>query len=378
MDARHRGKKSATLGERLKTARAGTGLSTRAVAEKLRVVAPVSHATLANYERDATRPSIDVMTALAALYQRPLNWFLGDGATLSGVHYRNLKSKVGVRDKHRFEAECQRWLDAYAAIEGHVGDELKAELKFTVELDESPADAARRLRREALNLDEDDRLPSVIDLLERLGVRVMETETELAIDGLAAMMDDEYVVVLNSDVANDRARMNAAHEAGHVIRGDCAGDGEESKEQEKAAFEFASHLILTSKMLAEAFKRKSVVDLVRFKERFGISLAAMVYRAQHEHLIRESEARQLWIEFAKRGWRVQEPGRVWADRATRFEALIDSALVAGRSTLANMAEVAGVREDELRRRLALATGADNYDAEQEESPAEKHRLRIVH
>jgi len=360
----------------LKSARAATGLSTRAVADKLRVVAPVSHATLANYERDATRPPIDVMTALAALYERPLNWFLGDGATLSGVHYRNLKSKVGVRDKHRFEAECQRWLDAYAAIERHVGDELKAELEFAVNPDESPADAARRLRGE-LNLDKDDRLPSVVDLLERLGVRVMETETELAIDGLAAMMDDEHVVVLNADVANDRARMNAAHEAGHVIRGDCAGDGEESKEQEKAAFEFASHLILTSEMLAEAFKRKSVVDLVRFKERFGISLAAMVYRAKEEDLIRESEARQLWIEFAKRGWRAQEPGRVWADRATRFEALIDSALVAGRSTLANMAEVAGVREDELRRRLALATGADNYDAEQEESPAEKHRLRIV-
>ena len=376
MDARHRGKKKATLGERLKAARAGTGLSTRAVAEKLRGVAPVSHATLANYERDSTRPPIDVMTALAALYQRPLNWFLGDGATLSGVHYRNLKSKVGVRDKHRFEAECQRWLDAYSAIERHVGDELKAEMEFAVDPDESPADAAIRLRSD-LNLDKDDRLPSVVDLLEWLGVRVMETETELAIDGLAAMMDDEHVVVLNADVANDRARMNAAHEAGHVILGDCAVGGEESKEQEKAAFEFASHLLLTSEMLAEAFKRKSVVDLVRFKERFGISLAAMVYRAREEELIRESEARQLWIEFAKRGWRAQEPGRVWADRATRFEALIDSALVAGRSTLANMAEVAGVREDELRRRLALATGADHYDAEMEESPAEKHRLRIV-
>lgn len=376
MDARRQ--KEATLGERLKTARAGKGLSTRAVAERLRAVAPISHATLANYERDATRPPIDVMTALATVYERPLNWFLGGGAVLSGVHYRNLKSKVGVRDKLRFEAECQRWLDAYTAIERHVGDELRPDIHFTVNDDESPADAAARLRTEKLNLNEDDRLPSVIDLLERLGVRVMETETDLAIDGLAAMMGDEHVVVLNSDVANDRARMNAAHEAGHVVRGDCGHHASDDGDHEKAAFEFASHLLLTSAMLAEAFKRKSVVDLVRFKERFGISLAAMVYRAQREHLIRESEARRLWIEFSKRGWRSQEPGRVWADRATRFEALIDSSLVAGRSTLARMAEIAGVREDELRRRLALATGADSYDAEQEESPTEKHRLRIVH
>lgn len=372
----HGEESQSSLGARLKAARAATGLSTRAVVEKLRLVAPISHSTLANYERDATRPPIDVMMSLAMLYERPLNWFLCKGSVLAGVRYRNLKSKVGVREKQRFEAECQRWLEAYVAIERYVGEELRAELEFVADPDESPAASARRLRS-ALNMDMDDRLASVVELLERLGVRVMETETELAIDGLAAVANDEKVVVLNSNVANDRARMNAAHEAAHIIRGDCTAEGEESKEQEKAAFEFASQLLLTSEMLREAFRRKSVVDLVRFKERFGISLAAMVYRAKEEGVIRESEARQLWIEFAKRGWRVQEPGRVWADRATRFEALIDSALVAQRSTLANMAEVAGVREDELRRRLALATGADDYGAEQEETPVGRHRLRIV-
>lgn len=370
------GEKS-TLGERLRAARKATGLSTRAVADKVRRFAPVSHATLANYERDLTRPPIDVMTALATLYQRPLNWFLGEGPSLSGVRYRNLKSKVGVRDRQRFEGDCLRWLDAYAAIEAHLEDELKADLEFEADPDETAAETAARFRRDALNLDEDDRLPSVVDVLERLGVRVMEVETELAIDGLAARRGNEFVVVLNAEVTNDRARMNAAHESGHVVRGDCKSVEEEDRKEEKAAFEFASHLLLTSEMLKEAFKRKSVVDLVRYKERFGISLAAMVYRAQEERLIRESEARNLWIEFSKRGWRAHEPGTVWADRATRFEALIDGALVQGQATLPKLAEVAGVREDELRRRLALATGAEDYDAEQEEHPAERQGLRIV-
>jgi Zn-dependent peptidase ImmA (M78 family) len=366
----------ATLGQRLLSARQTAGLSTRVVAEKLKPIVPLSHATLANYEKDATRPPIDVMSALAALYQRPLNWFLGNGATLSGVRYRNLKSKVGVKDRHRFEGECQRWLDAYISVENHLDDALTVDLEFSVTDDEAPAEAAARLRRDGLNLDDNERLPSVVEVLERLGCRVMESETDLAIDGLAAMLGEESVVVLNGEVSNDRARMNAAHELGHVVRGDC-GDGEESREEEKAAFEFASHLLLTSAMLREAFKRKSVVDLVRFKERFGISLAAMVYRAKGERLIRESEAKGLWIEFSKRGWRSKEPGQVWADRATRFEAIIDGAIVGGKATLESLAEVAGVREDELRRRLALATGADDYDASMEESPAERHGLRIV-
>jgi Zn-dependent peptidase ImmA (M78 family) len=373
---RHGRPEGASLGQRLLSARQTAGFSTRIVAERLKPHVSVSHATLANYEKDATRPPIDVMTALATLYQRPLNWFLGNGATLSGVRYRNLKSKVGVKDRQKFEGECQRWLDAYVSIENHLGDALTVDLKFSATDGESPADAASRLRRHTLNLDETDRLPSVVEVLERMGCRVMESETDLAIDGLAAMLGNESVVVLNGEVSNDRARMNAAHELGHIVNGDC-GDDEEDRNEERAAFEFASHLLLTSAMLREAFKRKSVVDLVRFKERFGISLAAMVYRAKEERLIRESEAKNLWVEFSKRGWRSKEPGQVWADRATRFEAIIDGAIVGGKATLASLAEVAGVREDELRRRLALATGADDYDASMEENPAEERGLRIV-
>lgn len=377
MTQRHFASGRSTLGERLRAARVATGLSTRAVVDKIRRFAPISHATLANYERDLTRPPIDVVTALATLYQRPLNWFLGDGPSLSGVRYRNLKSKVGVRDRQRFEGDCLRWLDAYALIESYLGEGLKADLKFEAKPGEAPAETATRLRREALNLDDEDRLPSVVEVLERLGVRVMEVETELTVDGLAGRRGDEFAVVLNMKVSNDRARMNAAHELGHVVRGDCKSSKEEDSKEEKAAFEFASHLLLTSAMLKEAFRRKSVVDLVRYKERFGISLAAMVYRGQAEHLIEESEARNLWIEFSKRGWRVREPGTVWADRATRFEALVDGALVQGRATLPELAGVAGVREGELRRRLALATGADDYDAGQEEGLADRQGLRLV-
>jgi Zn-dependent peptidase ImmA (M78 family)/transcriptional regulator with XRE-family HTH domain len=364
-----------TLGERLKSARTAKGWSTRSVAEMLSPRIALSHATIANYEKNATRPPIDVMTAFARIYERPLNWFLGQGAALTGVRYRNLKSKVGVKDRHRFEGECQRWFDAYLAIESHLGDPLKVDLTFKTEPGEAPANAASRLR-ELLKLDEDDRVTSVCDVLQRLGCRVMEIETDLAIDGLAARLGDEDVVMLNCSVSNDRARMDAAHELAHVVYDDCRGD-EESKEQEKAAFEFASRFLLTSAMLREAFKRKSVVELFRFKSRFGISAAAMIYRAKAEELITESEAKMLWIEFAKRGWKAREPGQVWPDRATRFEAIIDEAVVGGKATLGHLAEIAGVREDELRRRLALATGADNYDASMEDHPAERQGLRIA-
>jgi Zn-dependent peptidase ImmA (M78 family) len=365
-----------SMGERLRRSRRDLGLSTRAVVERLKPRTALSHQTLTNYEKNLTRPPIDVMSALSDLYERPLTWFLSGGACMTGVKYRNLKSKVGVRDRHRFEGECERWLEAYTVIERHLDQPLRATMTFRLGSGEDAAEGAYRLRQE-LDLGDDDRVESVIDILESLGVRVLETYTELAIDGLAANRGSEHVVVLNARVAHDRARMNAAHELGHLVSGDCDTEGPEGASQEKAAFEFASNLLLTRSMLEEAFARQSVVDMVKFKERFGISLHAMVYRAQQEGLISSGQAKHLWIEFAKRGWKTREPGSVWADRATRFEALIDSALVGQRATLTELALVAGVREDELKRRLAHATGAEAYDAKKENHPAEGHRLRVV-
>lgn len=374
MDARHR--QSPSLGERLLMARKAKGWSTRAVAERVAPLAKVSHATVSNYEKNATKPPIDVLSALATLYERPINWFLGDGPMLSGVRYRNLKSKVGVRDRHRFEGESQRWLDAYVALERHLGDVLRAEVTFEVQPKETPAEAAARFRKEVAKLDDDEPVHSVVEQMERLGVRVMEMETDLAIDGMAAAMGEEHVVVLNAHVSNDRARMNAAHELGHVVHGDC-GPGAETKKQEDAAFAFASHLMLTSAMLKEAFRRKSMVDLVKFKERFGISLAAMVYRGNKDGLLSDREAKRLWIEFNRRGWRKEEPGRVLADRATRFESLLGSAIIERNLALGALGAIVGVREDELRRRLDLATGSHDDVAEEEEVPTRVQRLRLV-
>src|SRR3954453_7052178 len=88
------------LAGKLKTARSLTGMSTRAVSAKLAKRFAVSHATLANYESGRTVPPMDVLAVLAELYERPLNWVLEGGKALTGVQYRNLKSRVRMSDLH--------------------------------------------------------------------------------------------------------------------------------------------------------------------------------------------------------------------------------------------------------------------------------------
>jgi len=344
-----------TLGTKLKQARLAVGSSTRLVGQHL----GLSHVTLANYENGKTTPTMEVLAKLASLYERPMTWFLTKGRILTGIRYRNRKSKVSGRELTSFEASAQTWLEAYRRLddwlEDHGHDRLKRDLEPPA-LAHLPGKQIADKLRQCLGLTNDDPIPSVVEVLERLGVRVIELLTHLDVDAMAARLDDDWVVVLNSAVPNDRARMNAAHELGHLLLSHCH-DHRESPDDEKKAYDFASHFLITKKMLDEAFRGKSMVRLIQYKERFGISLAAMIYRAKTDGILAESEARFLWIEFSKRGWRNREPGRVKADRATRFEQLLDSAVTNRMFTWPEAASLTGVREEDLLQRVRYAAGA---------------------
>jgi transcriptional regulator with XRE-family HTH domain len=172
------------LAGKLKTARSLTGMSTRAVSAKLAKRFAVSHATLANYESGRTVPPMDVLAALADLYERPVTWFLERGRGLTGVQYRNLKSRVRMSDLHTFEADVQRWIDAYVALESRLGRVLTKTATIThPKQDEAPDALSRSVRRE-LGVSEDEPISSVVEVLERFGIRVLENPTELRIDGL--------------------------------------------------------------------------------------------------------------------------------------------------------------------------------------------------
>src|SRR5262249_18810420 len=105
-----------------------------------------------------------------------------------------------------------------------------------------------------------------------------------------------------------------------------------------------------------AFDGRSMVRLVKAKEQFGISLQAMIYRAEQQEIIPKSVAKWLWVEFAKRGWRKQEPGKVLPDRATRFEDILGRAVGKYSLTWEEVAKVTLVSLDELHLRMDVALG----------------------
>lgn len=343
---------------RLKEARIAAGLSTHAAAALVAKRFPglrLSHASIANYEKGSGSPKIDVLCALAMVYDRPVDWFLERGEPLTGIRYRMLSSRTRIKERHQFEQQSQYWLEGYIRLENRLSTPLKASHRQRFDDSTTAEDAAKKVRSR-LGLKDHDPVVSVVDVLEDFGVRTMEMPTELRIDGFAARLSGLPVVVLNPTSANDRCRLNAGHELGHVLFGDCDTGDKTTKAMDNRAFEFASYLLLPRKQLQEAFTGRSAVKLVQFKERFGISMAAMIYRAEKAGVIDSITTKKLWIQFSRRGWRANEPGTVRADRAVRFEKLLDQAISERALTWAEASSVTGIKVEELRQRRDLAMG----------------------
>jgi Zn-dependent peptidase ImmA (M78 family) len=226
------------------------------------------------------------------------------------------------------------------------------------------ASAVAATLRERLGYREDQPIPSVVDVVERFGVDIIEMVVSADIDGFAAYLDGKPVIALNADVPADRARLDAAHELGHLLLGHCAARSFSgfSDVAENDAYAFASHFLMPPATLRQAFIGKSVARLVEFKERFGISMAAMVYRAgpSGEGLLSKKETDWLWRQFSIRGWRRKggEPGHVRPDRAVRFEVLVDYLLAQNNNNWQRVASLLHVDSERLRRRWGELMGAD--------------------
>lgn len=354
------------LARRLREARRETGLSTRAVAKTLPPRVSVSHTTIASYEKGVTVPPIDVLAALADLYHRPLNWFLDRRECLTGFRYWNLKGRVPVSEQRQFEAVAGKWIDAYFNLERHLQQPRRSR-PFPVGQESSPQELAERVRRGALNLDDSQPVQNVVGVLESFSAWAMEIRASFGVDGAAARHGKDFVVVLNPGVANERLRMNAAHELAYLLHDDYKQelvwtDGD----VEGWAYTFASFMLLPDSQLRLAFDGRSFLKLIQYKEKFGVSLAAMIFMAEKARIINSTTSRWLWAEMSRKGWRHNEPGYVWRDRAINFETMLECAIQTKKLTWNEAERVTGIREEDLRRRLTEVTEAEDQKREGDE------------
>ena len=344
------------LGGRLKLARAKAGLSLRDLAARMEP--PVSAQALSKYENDAMMPSSRVLLGLSRALSVPMDFLMGaQVASLSGVEFRK-GAGTSAADRARVEATVIERLENYLAIEEIVeidGGEPDlagvggARIEAIEQIDALAAEV-----RAKWNLG-DDAIPSVTQLLEDRGVRVIEAPLSAKVSGMTCSVERNdgppavAAIVVSTDINLERRRFTLAHELAHRL---IPSVGEIDLTLERAMDRFAgAFLVPEAHLRREVGDRRGQVayhEIVRLKHMYGVSASMLLMRLQQAHILEKGTVEYAFRTYA-RGWRWAEPDELPRDgdlaemeKPARFESLVYRALAEGMISSIRAAKMLGV------------------------------------
>jgi transcriptional regulator with XRE-family HTH domain len=194
--------------------------------------------------------------------------------------------------------------------------------------------------RGAAGLAEGDVVGNCTRAAERLGCVVLPMPAELGRHlGLSVRANLVPVIRVSRPhlsrelgIPGDRQRFTVAHEIGHL--GLHAGlapptSAEEASRIEKQAHAFAGAFLAPGDAMLDEIGgmggRVTLGNLARIKERWGISIKALVTRFLHLGVIDPDQARSLFKQISARGWNKKEPVPVGNEEALWFGKALASA-----------------------------------------------------
>jgi len=283
--------------ERLKSARKMKGYSLQDLADNLPL--SISKQALNKYEQGLMKPGGEVLVALARALDVKTDYFLRENSIeLEPVEFRK-KASLPVRQEEMIREKVKDFLERYLEAEQllHIHTQFIQPVKDIPVLNEQDVEKAalKLIRHWHLGF---DAIPNVIEMLEINGIRVIEIDAPDAFDGLSTFVGAIPVVVVNKNYTVERKRFTALHELGHLVL-----DIQEGADKEKICHAFAGAMLLPDKCLEKLIgtKRSNIAmgELVSIKEQFGISVQAIMMRAQLKGIINKTGADRFWRTMSK-------------------------------------------------------------------------------
>lgn len=306
-------------GERLRQARLARGLYMKSLADLI----GVSGMAISNYESGEDKPQPERVKQLAEQLKFPIEFFSKrpwDGS-IEPVFWRSRTAET----KHAREMTEQRmkWLcEIFAFLTAEVnvpplklpGLDLPENFRlFTPDHIEGAATVLRRswgLRELPI--------PDMILALENVGIPVTTLEISSdKQDGFCfrcANLRRPFVGINTYNVSACRARLDAAHELGHIVlhakvTPEQERDPASRKILEQQAFRFAGALLFPRQAFISEVGALSLDYFSSLKKRWGISIGAMISRAFDLNLIDQDGRRVMFQNMTRRRWKgpLREP-----------------------------------------------------------------------
>ncbi|HSW76248.1 MAG TPA: XRE family transcriptional regulator [Candidatus Saccharimonadales bacterium] len=304
------------VAERLVQGREARGLTLTALADLIQV----NKSAISHYEKGLHTPSPEILKNISQKLNLPICFFLKPNPIINSSSRIFYRSMCAVTKQARKRAERRfEWLKEIIIYLSEFLDFPKPNLpKF---------DAPKDFRKITANMIENytqqlrdfwnlgfGPIADVIRCLEANGIFVSygNLDAEM-LDAFSELENETPFVFLNADKnILARSRFDSAHELGHLVLHQHVDKTTLQKTTdfkllELQAHHFASAFLFPAKSFVDELWGVSLDSFRSLKSRWKVSIAAMISRSIQLELIDENEAKRLWINRNRRGWRTFEP-----------------------------------------------------------------------
>lgn len=305
------------VGARLREAREARGLTAVSLAD----LVGVTRGAISQYEHGPLSPSPDVMRRISEQLNLPVQFFLRRPLAVSQrtIFYRSMSAatkRARLRAERRYEWLCEivSLLRRFVRFPEVTFPEFKLAPDPARITNDQIEDLAAETRR-AWALGQGP-ISNITWLLENRGAVITRCELGAAtLDAFSEWNSSDstpYVVLNSGKESAVRSRHDSAHELGHMIlhrhlQQSALNHAPSFDLMEKQAHRFAGAFLLPARSFADDLYSPSLDGLRALKEKWRVSIAAMIKRASQLNLINEDHERRLWINLARRKWRTREP-----------------------------------------------------------------------
>lgn len=293
--------------ERITQARLLKGLTKKEVAVRL----GVSPAAVAQWESGVKSPTSENLAGLAkelgfpiSAFQQPMPAGIQASCPLS---FRAPSKSTTKRLNQQSEEFAKSVAELYAWMREKVSLP-EADLIDIPTAAVTPEQAAEQCRR-AWNLS-DRPIRQLGELLESKGIILVKTKLgNTKADAFSCVIGRQPFIFLGSSKKDKaRTRFDAAHELAHLIlhqdrEEKYLSDSEDHQQMEQEANAFASAFLMPRNTFSKEVFDTTLNGFLRLKERWGVSVQAMVVRAKDLGLIDKQRMTELYRQMSAKGWR---------------------------------------------------------------------------
>jgi len=316
----------------------------------------VSKNAISKYERGLMQPTGKVLLQLANALNVKTDFLLSaPSVQISQIAFRK-QVRLSSKKQVAIEQQVSHLVERYLEIEQVLGIDNPFEnpLELATVANQQMVEQAAQQLLQAWQLGT-NALPGVYQMLEDHKIKVVEIDAPDAFDGFAGWANKAHpVIVVNKNFSVERKRLTALHELAHLLLP--FDPALEHKEIERLCFHFAGALLLPY----ETFKHEigpnrasiSLLELIGLKEKYGISLQALMRRALDVRIISKAAYAKFNQFMATNTQKVNLGHFAGKEATTRFEQLVYRAYSEGIISASKAASLLNKKTAVLYRELA--------------------------